>query len=361
MPKEPLSEDHARRIRNLKRQYWAQDGIAKEYQWCAYKPEPLTRAKNLVDLGFVTRYITGTRVLDAGAGTGRFTLPLLTRGAAAIPLDISADMLKEGRRRAGRDDAGFPAVRGDLECLPFGDEAFDSVVSMTVLRHFPGWRNLFRECVRVLRPGGRLVFDMASGDQRAYMKAKGLLPEEEGEPFFDPVSFEVALTMGGLVALAGEHGLSVVATSPNDVLTANPLLDRVFGDEVETLRGRLRETLEQDEAIVLYELLARRFLPALSPCVSGSWVMVLEKRPMADPYRPLFDGARVEEAVVGPEGNAGDLMGILRAILGRRLGGYVREIARFAGAPEARALLDMLREEVLPRFPLDALYWQAEY
>jgi len=46
----------------------------------------------------------GGPVLDVGAGTGRVTLDLATRGAVVTALDVDADLLDElARRRAARD------------------------------------------------------------------------------------------------------------------------------------------------------------------------------------------------------------------------------------------------------------------
>lgn len=45
----------------------------------------------------------------------------------------------------------------DAERLPFDDETFDVVVGHAVIHHLPDVEQAFREMLRVLRPGGRVV------------------------------------------------------------------------------------------------------------------------------------------------------------------------------------------------------------
>ena len=73
----------------------------------------------------------GERILDAGCGTGVFTLDVLAAGAQIVGLELSLPMLL----RAGRKLEGhlFHMVRGDMRRLPFDDNAFDKTVSVTAI------------------------------------------------------------------------------------------------------------------------------------------------------------------------------------------------------------------------------------
>lgn len=95
------------------------------------------------------------RVLDVGCGTGVFTLDLLTAGSQVVGLDISQPML----RFAVEKTRGYPfsAVRGDMLCLPFGDNSFDKVVSVTALEFVADANSAVSELLRVTRPGGCVV------------------------------------------------------------------------------------------------------------------------------------------------------------------------------------------------------------
>jgi SAM-dependent methyltransferase len=94
-------------------------------------------------------------VLEAGCGTGHFALELQRRyGWRMFPLDLGREGLEYGRRLGAQR-----MTQGDVARLPFGDQSFDSVVSMDVIVHFgPGAeREAVREMARVARRGGLLV------------------------------------------------------------------------------------------------------------------------------------------------------------------------------------------------------------
>src|SRR5690349_15639989 len=82
---------------------------------------------------FLERFITpGQRVLEAGAGPGRFTIALARLGARIVVGDISPVQLAENERRvaeAGCADAVEQRVELDIVDLSqFEDESFDAVV-----------------------------------------------------------------------------------------------------------------------------------------------------------------------------------------------------------------------------------------
>jgi ubiquinone/menaquinone biosynthesis C-methylase UbiE len=98
-------------------------------------------------------------VLEVGAGTGFFSLNLRQAGIvdAVHVTDISSGMVEAAKRNAcalGFDIEGRVA---DAECLPYPDATFDLVVGHAVIHHLPDVERAFREMLRVLRPGGRLV------------------------------------------------------------------------------------------------------------------------------------------------------------------------------------------------------------
>ncbi len=97
----------------------------------------------------------GERILDVGCGTGVFTLNILTSGPRVTGLDISIPMLK----RAEQKTEGYPfrSVAGDMSFLPFSDECFDKVVSMTALEFIANGRDAVADLFRVTRKGGVVV------------------------------------------------------------------------------------------------------------------------------------------------------------------------------------------------------------
>jgi SAM-dependent methyltransferase len=98
----------------------------------------------------------GDRVLDAGAGPGRFTLELLRLGAHVTALDISPGQLELLKARVPDVDA----VVGDITDLSqFGDDVFDVTVcyggplSYVVDRA----EKAVAELARVTKPGGHVI------------------------------------------------------------------------------------------------------------------------------------------------------------------------------------------------------------
>ncbi len=97
------------------------------------------------------------RVLDAGSGTGDIAIeikqryPLLSVAAA----DLTYEMLAVGKKRRAVGDIGW--CQADALKLPFPDAVFDAVTSGFLARNVTDMALMFREQVRVLKPGGRLV------------------------------------------------------------------------------------------------------------------------------------------------------------------------------------------------------------
>ena len=92
------------------------------------------------------------RVLEVGCGPGEVAARVQEElGAEVVALDISPRMVELARER------GVSAQVGDVQELPFEDEAFDLAVAAWMLYHVPDVPRALAEVARVLRPGGRLV------------------------------------------------------------------------------------------------------------------------------------------------------------------------------------------------------------
>lgn len=96
-------------------------------------------------------------LLDVGAGTGEIALDAkrFRPGLRVTALDLTAGMMKVGRDKPSGLDVLW--VQGDALHLPFPDESFDIVTSGYLIRNVPDAIGAFREQLRVVRPGGRVV------------------------------------------------------------------------------------------------------------------------------------------------------------------------------------------------------------
>ena len=101
----------------------------------------------------------GMKVLDLGCGDGTTALPEARLGADVLGVDIAANLVEAGNRRAKeagltncRFQEGDAASLGDLD-----DASFDLVVSIFGAMFAPKPFDVAREMARVTRPGGRIV------------------------------------------------------------------------------------------------------------------------------------------------------------------------------------------------------------
>lgn len=100
---------------------------------------------------------TAAQALDIACGTGDLTRALAHRypNAQVIGLDLTPEMLE--RARAIGAPPGVRFVEGNMQALPFPDNAFDVVTGGYALRNAPDLETALREIHRVLKPGGTLA------------------------------------------------------------------------------------------------------------------------------------------------------------------------------------------------------------
>ena len=93
------------------------------------------------------------RVLDLGAGTGRFGKAFIAAGDYYTGVDMSLAMLREFQ--SSSHDAFL--VQADGRQLPFRDGVFDVVLLMHVLSSSTDWHPMLEEVRRVCHSGGVVV------------------------------------------------------------------------------------------------------------------------------------------------------------------------------------------------------------
>lgn len=157
----------------------------------------------------------GMRVLDLGCGDGTTALPAARRGADVLGVDIAANLVAAGNRRA--KEAGLGNCRfeeGDASALSqLEAESFDLVVSIFGAMFAPRPGDVAAEMVRVARRGGRIVMgnwipnDPTLVAQILKISAAYTPPPPEG--FVSPMTWGVEDVVAQRFSAAGVHSADI--------------------------------------------------------------------------------------------------------------------------------------------------------
>lgn len=161
------------------------DGAADSYDAVAVLQREIG-ARMLERLDYIR--LKPRRVLDLGCGTGHALdgLARRFRGAEIVALDFSMRMLGHARRR-GHWLNRPRAVCADAEALPLADDSVDLVFSNATLQWVNDLDGTFTELMRVLRPGGLVLFSTFGPDTLKELRAAWAAVDQGAHvnPFLD--------------------------------------------------------------------------------------------------------------------------------------------------------------------------------
>ncbi|MEP6476266.1 MAG: class I SAM-dependent methyltransferase [Actinomycetota bacterium] len=103
--------------------------------------------------------VDGLDVLEYGCGGCQTGIKVAMRGARLTGLDLSHAQLRQGLANMAETGVRFPVVEADGERTPFADGSFDLVFCDHGVMGFADPFATVPEVARVLRPGGRFVFN----------------------------------------------------------------------------------------------------------------------------------------------------------------------------------------------------------
>jgi SAM-dependent methyltransferase len=106
---------------------------------------------------------SGGRALEVAMGVGRNALYLASLGYEVSGIDVSGVAVERCRQEASRRGLRIEAVRADLESYQLPRAAYDIVINLYYLH-----RDLAPQLEGALRPGGVLVFESFTTEQRQF-------------------------------------------------------------------------------------------------------------------------------------------------------------------------------------------------
>ncbi|GIW72753.1 MAG: methyltransferase [Planctomycetota bacterium] len=154
------------------------------------------------------------RILDIACGTGRFLLQLhRTLPAAKLyGLDLSPYYLQHARRLLA-EVPELSLLAENAEAMPLAGASFDAATSIFLFHELPAQarRNVAREALRVVRPGGRFVVcdSVQRNDAPELSEMMEAFPVLYHEPYYK------GYTQDPLEGMLAECGFEVLETRPN--------------------------------------------------------------------------------------------------------------------------------------------------
>lgn len=155
----------------------------------------------------------GEVVVDLGSGAGIdifLSSKQLGENGRAIGVDMTPTMITKARSNAA--EHGFSNVEfrlGEIENLPVADGTVDVIISNCVVNLSPNKEQVFNECLRVLKPGGRIAI--------SDIVATAKFPEElKDDPALYCGCMSGASLMDDLKTLLVKTGFVNVEINPKD-------------------------------------------------------------------------------------------------------------------------------------------------
>ena len=117
---------------------------------------PIRRRMLEVGIRYLDLTMRG-KVLDVGCGAGSWLLEMRGRGWEVFGLDIDPKAVEAAR------SAGLSVQCGPVQRQGYPSEFFDAVTLNHVIEHVPDPFKTVKECLRILKPGGKLVIITPNG------------------------------------------------------------------------------------------------------------------------------------------------------------------------------------------------------
>ena len=171
--------------------------------------------------------------LDLGCGTGNYTLELYKRGFQVVGVDISRRMFKIAQKKL----PNVKFIKANAYSLPFEDNTFDLVLSVTMLEFIHEPEKVLSEVYRVLKPGGEAVIGTMNGKSMWFIfkRMKSLFVETAYRyaRFYTPKELESLMKNAGFKETESRGIIYLPSFFP--FVNISERLDEKFSDKLKNL------------------------------------------------------------------------------------------------------------------------------
>ncbi len=266
-------------IKNYKTAAWTDPGIANWYASRMMDHSFRVSLKHQLEGHWLHKEVIGPKVLDVGIGTGRGVREFVCPGWQLTGVDSSQAMLDICRDQFG------PAIDlrlGEATNIPFESNMFDSAIGLNLVTHFPDWKPILNEMLRVVRGEGRIIFDVYSKDHAIEAISRfgvEYVRSACGYLSSDPSKFNLYLSVHDLKEYCVDKGCRLERIIPYGASLAGDLNLLIAESTTERyLFDRLISISDSEDWFRSWILsLERDYISNLSPKYAGKFIAVIKK------------------------------------------------------------------------------------
>jgi len=278
---------------------WKSENMVAWYAGRMVDSGGTNRLKHRLEMDLIARHVRGEDILDVGIGTGRASIPLARRGLRVTGVDSSQAMLDETRRQAG--ELPLTLLAGDVTQLPVPTAAFDCLVSLNVMVHFPHWREVLTEWQRATRRGGRIIFDIHSQDHIDAVYGVGA----DARSYAQADDFSTYMSMArveDIAAFADQRGMRVAAIVPLGAFLGGGAINHWLRRELEEKFWwqRLLGWMSRDDRLLeLGAVIEECIVASLTSRATCRYMVVLDNEADLEANRQWLEQDRARNAQLG--------------------------------------------------------------
>ena len=160
----------------------------------------------LTTMRYIEEYLTpGMRIVEIGAGTGRYSHALAQRGYSVDALELIEHNIDVFRQHTLPDEP-VTITQGNALALPYPDDCYDITLLLGPMYHLyteEDQKQAMREAIRVTKPGG-VIFAAYCGNDATMVQfcfRRGKIREPRYQELIDPITFKCRSTPEEVIVL----------------------------------------------------------------------------------------------------------------------------------------------------------------